>query len=76
MPHYISDSTKEKIRGMIFYYKEEIKRLEYEMSVIPASISWGVKSGKKEAYKEIIKELETFLQDKNENLDNNKRGDN
>jgi hypothetical protein len=76
MPHYISESTKQNIIDRILYFKVEIKRLEYEMSVIPASISWGVKSGKKEAYKEIIKELETFLQDKNENLDNNKRGDN
>ena len=37
------------------YCEKEIKRLKEEMKHIPATIPWGVKCGKVEAYENILK---------------------
>lgn len=50
-----------EIRLLIKKYSVEITRLNQEMKNIPATIPWGVKSGKAEAYENIIKDLQNLI---------------
>lgn len=49
------------IETLISKYSMEIIRLKDEMKYIPASIPWGTKAGRVEAYEDIIKDLECLL---------------
>lgn len=49
------------IETLISKYSMEIIRLNDEMKYIPASIPWGIKDGKVEAYENVIKDLECLL---------------
>jgi hypothetical protein len=55
------ENDADPIEILISKYSMEIIRLKDEMKTIPASIPWGVKSGKVEAYENIIKDLECLL---------------
>ena len=55
------ENDADPIEILISKYSMEIIRLNDEMKTTPASIPWGVKSGKVEAYENIIKDLECLL---------------
>jgi hypothetical protein len=55
------ENDADPIEILISKYSMEIIRLNDEMKTIPASIPWSVKSGKIEAYENIIKDLECLL---------------
>ena len=55
------ENDADPIETLISKYSMEIIRLKDEMKSIPASIPWGIKDGKIEAYENIIKDLECLL---------------
>lgn len=57
----VLENDADPIEILISKYSMEIIRLKDEMKTIPASIPWGIKSGKVEAYENIIKDLECML---------------